>query len=45
MADALDFFLFVVEWGRTPAPALEEALPLIESRLLGAVLNKAAFRS
>jgi Mrp family chromosome partitioning ATPase len=48
MADAPDFFLFVVEWGRTPAPALERALqclPLIESRLLGAVLNKAPFRS
>jgi Mrp family chromosome partitioning ATPase len=47
MADRPDFFLFVVEWGRTSGPALERALqcsPLIESRLLGTVLNKAPSR-
>lgn len=43
MADMLDRFVFVAEWGRTPAPALEQALersPLVESRLLGTLLNK-----
>jgi succinoglycan biosynthesis transport protein ExoP len=48
MADSLDRFVFVAEWGRTPAPALERALqhsPLIESRLLGALLNKVPSRA
>ncbi len=48
MADTLDCFVFVAEWGRTPAPALEYALqhsPAVESRRLGALLNKAPPRS
>ncbi len=43
MADALDYFVFIAEWGRTPAHALERALqcsPLVESRVLGTLLNK-----
>jgi Mrp family chromosome partitioning ATPase len=43
MADSLDFFVFIAEWGRTPAHALERALqcsPLVENRVLGALLNK-----
>ncbi|AWN40552.1 polysaccharide biosynthesis tyrosine autokinase [Methylobacterium durans] len=39
----VDFFVLVVEWGRTPpeivAEALESAEP-VQSRILGAVLNK-----
>ncbi len=48
MADTLDRLVFIAEWGRTPAPALDRALrssPLIESRLVGAVLNKTPAQS
>lgn len=48
MADTLDRLVFIAEWGRTPAPLLDRALrssPLIESRLVGAVLNKTPAQS
>lgn len=41
----LDGLLMVVEWGRTPAPLVSEAIERLESTgssLLGTVLNKAA---
>jgi len=48
ISDSLDRFVLVAEWGRTPVSALEQAsqqLSVMESRLVGAVLNKVPPRS
>ena len=40
----VDFYLFVIEWGRTSVEAVERALssaPLVYDNLMGAILNKA----
>jgi succinoglycan biosynthesis transport protein ExoP len=44
IANLIDHFVFVVEWGRTSHGAVLNALeaaPLVYEKLLGAVLNKA----
>jgi succinoglycan biosynthesis transport protein ExoP len=44
IANLIDHFVFVVEWGRTSQGAVLNALeaaPLVYEKLLGAVLNKA----
>ncbi|GEO18582.1 AAA family ATPase [Microvirga aerophila] len=44
MRDLIDYFVLVVEWGRTELNVIQEVLQsadLIQPRILGAVLNKA----
>lgn len=46
-AHSLDALLLVIEWGKTPAPAIESCLAMsgpAKAKLLGSVLNKAKLR-